>query len=75
MSAKTKEKEEVVTFPTSFRLSREAVYAVAKACKLYRLSRSELIEFLATAAISGGHSEIGTEMAKMTIDSTVPGKA
>lgn len=71
MSVKSAKKEDVLTFPTSFRLSREAVYAVAKACQLYRLSRADLIEFLAKSAISGGHSEIGTEMAKMSIDSTV----
>lgn len=69
MSAKAK--EEVRTFPTSLRLSSEAVVAIARACKLYRVSRAELIEFLAKAAISGDHSEIGTEMAKMSIDSTV----
>lgn len=64
-------KEEPMTFPTSFRLSREAVVALAKASRLYRMSRADLIEHLAKAAISGTRVEVGTEMAKLVIESTL----
>jgi hypothetical protein len=54
--------------PTSFRLSEEALEALETCTKLYRLNRTEMIEFLVAAASESGTKKLATEMAKLSID-------
>jgi hypothetical protein len=65
---KSKEDTEVL-HPTSFRLTAAAVYAIAKGCEIFRMSRGEFVEALAKAAVSGKKTEFATERAKITIAS------
>jgi hypothetical protein len=64
--SKPKEDTEVL-HPTSFRLTSDAVDAIAKGCEILRMSRGEFVEALAKAAVSGKKSEFATEKAKITI--------
>ena len=57
--------------PTSFRLSKDVLKAIEDGAAMFRMNRTQWIEFLARAAVSGHAEGVSTDRAKIEIKMTV----